>query len=83
MRLLLLCCAGGGDVHVGAGRAVSRCQQVVNAVRQGQVSGIFNTRRRVWRTRRAGRCHVVAQGVGFGVGEAVGERLGVGEAAAP
>lgn len=46
-------CRGGPQVT--AGRAVSRCQQVVNAVAQGQVRSIRSQRRRAWSARRAGR----------------------------
>ncbi|SFG98915.1 hypothetical protein SAMN02787118_13651 [Streptomyces mirabilis] len=43
--------------QVTAGRAVSRCQQVVNVFAQGQVVPIRRKRRRAWPGRRAGRWH--------------------------
>ena len=42
--------------QLGAGRARSRCQQVVNASFQGQVPLTLSTRLRACLTSRAGRC---------------------------
>jgi hypothetical protein len=41
--------------QAGAGRAHSRCQQVVNGSFQGQVRLFFSTLARAWRVSRAGR----------------------------
>lgn len=41
--------------QVMAGSAVSRCQQVVNEVAQGQVRSMRSQRRRAWSASRAGR----------------------------